>query len=416
MFHKGKLAVFITSTLIVLYGVSAAFYGKVVAKDEAYTELRVFIDALKKINDDYVQPPELEKVQEGALRGLIESLDPYSSFLSKDQVESIRKRKATGKAGVGVVLSKRTELIYVVSTRRNGPAEEAGLRAGDFVIVVDGVSVEDKSIPEVESMLAGAEGSKVKVSVFRSSRSKPVEFEVARRAETVPPVGSKMLDGGVGLLEINSLAKPTIDQARVKLRTLISAGAQKILLDVRACADGTVEDGAELANLFVKNGLLYYSRNRTGDRVEEVKAKAESFVTDLPVAVLIDGTTAGAAEVAAGALKDVRRGVLVGEKSFGIGSAQKTFELKSGAVLILSTSKVYTPSGKMIQDENPRQAGIRPDVQAPDDDRHQDLLVESYYDDKDEVAKYKTLREKIAKEQVDRALEVLSGAPLKKAA
>src|SRR5204862_6107408 len=109
MFHKGKLIVFVGSALIVLYGVSAAFYGKVVAKDEAYKELSVFIDALKKINDDYVEPPDLDKVQEGALRGLIESLDPYSSFLTKDQIDGIEKRKAAGKAGIGVVLSKRTE-------------------------------------------------------------------------------------------------------------------------------------------------------------------------------------------------------------------------------------------------------------------------------------------------------------------
>jgi len=416
MFHKGKLIVFVGSALIVLYGVSAAFYGKVVAKDDAYKELSVFIDALNKINADYVEPPDLDKVQEGALRGLIESLDPYSSFLTKDQIDGIEKRKAAGKAGIGVVLSKRTELIYVVSTRQNGPAAEAGIRAGDFIIVVDGLNVEDKSIPEVESLLRGPEGSSVKVSVFRSSRTKPVEFELARRPEVVPPVGSKMLDGGVGLLEISSLARPTIDQARVKLRTLISAGAQKVLLDLRGCADGAVGDGAELANFFLQSGLVCYSRNHAGEQVEEVKVKPESFITDLPLALLIDGTTAGAAEVAAGAIKDAHRGTVVGERSFGLGSSQSRFTLKNGALLILSTAKIFTPSGRMIEDENPRQAGIRADLQAPDDDRHQDLLVESYYDDKDEVAKYKVFREKIAKEQLDRALEVLARVPLKKAA
>jgi carboxyl-terminal processing protease len=202
----------------------------------------------------------------------------------------------------------------------------------------------------------------------------------------------------------------------VKLRTLISAGAQKILLDLRGCADGAVADGAELANFFLQTGLVCYSRNRAGERVEEVKVKPESFITDLPLAVLIDGTTAGAAEVAVGAIKDAHRGTVVGERSFGVGSSQSRFTLKSGALLILSTAKIFTPSGRMIQDENPRQAGIRPDLQAPDDDRHQDLLVESYYDDKDEVAKYKVFREKIAKEQLDRALEVLARVPLKKAA
>ena len=147
MFQKSKLIVFVSSALIVLYGISAAFYGRVVATDEAYKDLSVFIDALKKINDDYVKVPDLDKVQEGALRGLINSLDPYSSFLTKEQADALEKRKSNGKAGIGVVLSKRTDLIYAVSTTRNGPAAEAGLRPGDYLVVIDGVNVEDMSIP-----------------------------------------------------------------------------------------------------------------------------------------------------------------------------------------------------------------------------------------------------------------------------
>ena len=183
MLQKGKLIVFVSSALIVLYGVSAAFYGKVVAKDEAYKELSVFIEALRKINDDYVEPPDLQKVQEGAMRGLIEALDPYSSFLTREQIAALEKRKARGTAGAGVVLSKRAELICVVSTQRNGPAEEEGIRPGDYFIAIDGVSVEDKSILEADSLLRGPEGSKVKVTVFRSARTKPLEVELTRKAD-----------------------------------------------------------------------------------------------------------------------------------------------------------------------------------------------------------------------------------------
>jgi carboxyl-terminal processing protease len=416
MFQKSKLIVFVSSALIVLYGISAAFYGRVVAKDEAYKDLSVFIDALKKINDDYVKPPDLDKVQEGALRGLIDSLDPYSSFLTREAAEALEKRKAHGRAGVGVVLSKRTDLIYTVSTTRNGAAAEAGLRPGDYLVVIDGTNVEEMSIPEVESLLRGAEGSKVKVSVFRSSRTKPVEIEITRRLEVAPSVGSRILDGGVGVLEVTSLARPTIDQLRVKLRTLVSAGAQKLILDLRDCADGALVDGAEVANLFVREGVLYGTRGRTGENVEEVRAKADGFVTDLPLAVLINGSTAGAAELAVGALKDLKRGTVIGEKSFGYGSSQSRFQLRSGALLILSTVKILTPSGKMIQDENPRHAGIKPDLEAPDDDRHQDLLVEAYYDEQEDNAKYRSLREKIFKEQLDKAVEVLSKVPVRKAA
>ena len=408
MVHKGKLVVFLVSSLVVLYGISAAFYGRVVAKDEAYRELSVFIDAFKKINDDYVEAPDLNKVKDGAMRGLIEALDPYSSYLSKEQMTALDKRRANGSAGVGVVLSKRADMIYVVSAQRGSSADEAGVRSGDYLVSIDGVNTEEKSILEVEGLLKGADGSKVKATVFRSARTKPLEIEMTRKSATPAPVNMRMLDNNVGVLEVASLGRSALDQARVKLKSLISSGAQKLILDLRDCAEGSAGEGAELANLFVRDGVLYYSRNRQGDKVDEVKANAEKFVTDLPLAILINGSTAGAAEVVVGALKDHERATLVGEKSFGMGSSQMRVPLDSGAVLILSTARIFTPRGKMIQDENLRQAGIKPDVQAPDDERHQDLLVDAYYDEQDDVMKYKKLRERISKEQLDKALEVLS--------
>ncbi len=419
MLHKGKLLVFVCSLAIVLYAVSAAFYGKVVAKDEAYKELSVFMDALDKINKDYVEAPDMSKVQEGAMRGLMEALDPYSTFLSKDQIQQMEKRKAAGNAGIGMVISKRTDVIYVVTTHKGGPAEEAGVRPGDYLMMVDGTSVEDKSILEVESLLRGAPGSTVKLTIFRNSRTKPVEFNLTRKPEQPVPVESQMLSGNVGVLDVSSLADSTINQARVKLKTLVSAGAQKLVLDLRDCADGPIADGAELANFFLRDGVITFSQNKQGMKVQEIKADPSHFITDLPLVVLINSSTAGAAEIAAGALKDLKRATTIGEKSFGCGSSQKQIALKSGGALILSVAKYYTPSGKLIQDETARSAGIKPDVQSPDEDRRQDLLVEAYYDDQqDDTAKYRQLVDRINKEQMDKALEILSKmpVPLKKAA
>ncbi len=419
MLHKGKTLVFFCSLLIVLYAVSAAFYGKVVAKDEAYRELSVFMDALKKINEDYVEAPDMSKVQEGAFRGLIEALDPYSSFLTKEQMQQLEKRKEAGNAGVGVVLSKRTDVVYIVAAHRGGPAESAGLRAGDYLMMVDGLSVEDRSILEVESLLRGAADSTVKVTVFRSARTKPSEYTLTRKADLQVQVVSQMLEGGVGVLDVSSLAGSTLEQVRVKLKTLISAGTQRLALDLRDCADGQIMDGAELANLFLHEGLVAYSQNRQGEKVQEINADPKKFITDVPMVVLINGSTAGAAEIAAGALKDLKRATVVGDKSFGQGSSQKQIILKSGAALILSTAKFYTPAGKMIQDDVSRNAGIKPDVQSPDDDHRQDLLVDAYYDDQqDDAGKYKQVLDKINKEQMDKALEILSKIPaqLKKAA
>jgi carboxyl-terminal processing protease len=210
---------------------------------------------------------------------------------------------------------------------------------------------------------------------------------------------------------MTSMRAPAAEEARVKLKTLISAGAEKLILDLRDCADGQVEDGTELANLFLKNGVIYQSKDREGKVVAQAEADPEKSLTDLPMAVLINGSTAGPAEIVAGALKDRNRAKVVGERSFGAGSSQKRITLKNGSVLILSTAKYYTPSGKMIQEENVRSTGIRPDIQSPDSDRRQELLVEAYYDEKEDAAKYNELRAKVSKEQLRKALEILGAVP-----
>jgi carboxyl-terminal processing protease len=419
MLHKGKLLVFLGSFLIVLYGMSALFYGKVVAKDDAYKELAVFIDVLNKVKDDYVEAPNMNKVQEGAMRGLIDALDPYCSFLSKEQYEAIQKNKANAKAGVGIVLSKRSDVIYIVSCEHDGSAAAAGIRPGDYLISVNGQNVEDRSILEADNLLHGVPGSKIKVTIFRASKTKTLDFELPIKPQPSDLITSKMLDGNVGLLGVSSLAGPSVEQIKVKLKTLISAGAQKIILDLRDCAEGEAQNGSDLANFFLQDGVIYFSQNRQGEKVQTVEAKPEKFITNLPLVVLIDGSTAGAAEIAAGALKDLKRATVAGEKSFGVGSAQKTVQLKSGAVLILSMAKYCTPGGKVIQDETVRNAGIAPDVLVPDEDKRQDLMVESYYDDQDDdQVKYQQFQEKIDKIQLDKALELLSKqkAPAKKAA
>jgi len=227
-----------------------------------------------------------------------------------------------------------------------------------------------------------------------------------------------MLDGKVGLLIVSSLGGSSVEQVKIKLKTLISAGAEKLILDLRDCAEGNPESGAETANFFLHSGTIYFSQNRQKEKIQAVDAAPEKHITDLPLVVLINSSSAGAAEITAGALKDQKRATIVGEKSFGVGSAQKTITLKSGARIILSVAKYCTPDGKIIQDETPGKTGIIPDVQSPDDEKRQELAVESYYEDKDDPAKYQQLQEKIDKIQLDKAVEFLesSKAPIKKAA
>jgi carboxyl-terminal processing protease len=402
MLQKGKILIVTLSALVILYGVSAAF----ISGDTAYPALNVFMAALRHVNSEYVEAPDMNKVQEGAMRGLIEALDPYSTFLSKEKIQEIDARKG-GTGSVGIVLSKRGNILCVVSNERGGPSESAGVRPGDFVTAIDDTNVEDSSLQEAASMLRGAPGTQVKISVFRGTQTKPIDIKMTRQS-IEPVVSTRMLDGHIGVLEMSSLVAPAVDQARLKLKTLVSAGAQKLILDLRSCASGEASNGAEVANFFLKSGTIYASKNRDAQVVQESKASADKMITDVPMAVLINASSAGPAEIVPGALKANGRATIVGEKSFGMASTQKRIPLKNGDVLILSTEKFYTPDGKVIEnDDTPRDNGIKPNLESPDPEKLQDLLVDSYFDGQEDAAKFKQLQEKIAQDQFDKAVEVL---------
>lgn len=408
MLHKSKLLVFLGSLIIVLYGASAAFYGKVVAKEDAYREIAVFMEVLSRVEEDYVEPPDMDKVEQGAMQGLMSALDPYSSFLPRERYDAVQKHNSVSRAGSGMVISRRADVVSIVSCDPGGPGDQMGIRPGDYLVSVDGKQVEDLSILEVESILRGDPGSKVTVEIFRNSLSEPLKLELTRALPSQVVVASSVLNRNVGLLTVGSLEGSSTEQISKRLNKLIDEGIERIVLDLRNCAEGSPSDGAKLVSFFLDNGTIYYSRNRSGEKVDVVEADPAEFVTDIPLVVLINSSTAGAAEIVAGALKDRGRATVVGEKSFGLGSTQKTIELKSGDVLVLSTAKFCTPGGKVIQDETIRDAGVEPDIQVPDSETRQDLAVESYYDNQDETLKYNQLRQKIDRIQLEKALEILN--------
>jgi len=413
MSHKAKVLIFVISFVILLYGASAAFFAK-----EAYRELAIFMDAIKKINDEYVEVPDMNKVHEGAIRGLFDALDHYSTFLTREQLNELEKRNNTGYVGAGMFVSKppterseRSDVFYVVSVEAQGAADKANIRPGDYLLSVNGEDVGNKSLFEVNNLLSGAPGTVVKLTIFRDSKTKLQDVELTLQESVSGQVTSRILDGNIGYLRIASLNDAFVEQARINLKTLVSAGADKILLDLRNCVEGEPAGGAEVANFFLKEGVIYFSQGRNGEKIDVVTASPEKFLTDLPAALLLNRSTAGAAEIIAGALKDHGRAKLIGEKTFGVGSSQKTIKLKSGAALILSTAKYCTPNGTIIQAETARKAGIEPDFTSPDTEKRQDLAVEFYYDydDEDDDDKYRKLQEKIHQIQLDKATEILLG-------
>jgi len=405
MSNKAKILIFAVSFIILLYGASAAFFAK-----EAYKELAIFMDVIQKIRDEYVDVPDMDKVHEGAMRGLFDALDPYSTFLTREQFDELEKRSAAGSADAGMVVFKRSDVVQVVSVQEQGASDKAGIRPGDYLLSVNDMEVHNKSLYEVNNLLHGDPGTSVRLAVFRESQTSSQDIELTLNEPASVQVTSRILEGNVGYLRIASLKGASVEQAKVNLKTLISAGVEKILLDLRSCAEGEPGAGAEVANFFLKEGVIYFSQDRNGVKLEVVSASPEKFLTDLPMALLTNRSTAGAAEIIAGALKDHDRARLIGEKTFGVGSSQKTIKLKSGAALILSTAKYTTPDGNIIQADTARRSGIEPNFESPDASTRQDLAVESLYDyDEEDDDKYRKIQEKILQIQLDKALEVLSG-------
>ncbi len=404
-----KILVAVLSLLVVGYASMAMFYGQVVAVDgDAYREIAVFVDVLKKINDDYVESPNMQKVMNGAMRGLVESLDPYGGYFTRDQLAALDRQKEQQKGDVGLVLSKKPELIYVVSVLENSPARKGGIRPGDFIISINKVSTYSQHLSEVEGELRGQPGTDVTLAVLRGSQAEPIDIKLTREEVRFPEFTQKILEDGLGYLAVPFIHQTAGEEFRTKLKMLQAAGARKLILDFRYTAGGDTSQALQIVNFFIREGLLAFTQGKAKGK-REIKADPALHFCEMPLVVLTNGFTSGAAELIAGALKDSRRGTIVGEKSFGQGSIQERIELKDGSVLVLTSALYYTPSGKVIQADSGKQGGILPDIVSPEEKVKADIALKNYLRNRDENSdhSFQELMEEIDGIQLRKALEVV---------
>lgn len=408
MYKKGKIFILLISMSVVVYTLVGLFYGRVVAENDGYKEIKTFVDVLKRVNDDYVEKPNIQKVMDGAMKGLLEALDPYSGYLPKEKLEEIEKRKQTAKGEIGLELSKRGGLVYVVAPIEDSPAYRAGIRPDDYLDTIDDKPTADLSLIEIASLLRGPENSEVKLTIVRSASSKPIEKKIKREIPKLPGLTAQTLEGNIGHIKTTYLREGIAQEFIDKLNGLMRGGVKKIILDLRNNPGGQFNDALAISNAFLRKGIIVSVRSREGTKVD-YEAKSEKAICDLPLVVLVNQSTAGPAEIIAASILDNKRGEVVGEKTFGIGSRQKMVTMKNGSALLLSTEKYLTPSGKPIQDESPRASGIRPSVIYPEESYKSDLLLRDYLDEStDADAKYKKLVERLEREQLQKAIEVLN--------
>ena len=354
-----KYFVVAMSTCLVILLLVGARANSATSSDDQYRHLAVYTEVLSHIKSDYVEEPDLKNVTLGALNGLLESIDPYASYLSADQYKQYEKTKDSmnKKASVGLVVSKRLGYLGVVDAIPGSPADKAGLNTGDILESINGVSTRDMPLVYAEMLLEGEPGSKVELGLMRFSHPEPTKISLTRAHIQYPPVTGKMLQDQIGYVEVPSVDAAHIREVKSKIEELQKQGAKKLILDMRDDPAGTPEDGARLADLFLDKGVITYAQGQKYPR-QNLDASAANTVTKLPVTIITNRGTAGAAEVAAAALQDAKRAELVGERTYGKAAVHKTIVMDDGSAIILSVAKYYSPSGKSIQDN-----GVLPGVQ-----------------------------------------------------
>ena len=325
-------------------------------------QLRIFESVLQHIQSDYVDEPNMDKVRAGALRGLAYGLDPYSTYLTPDQVKEYSAGNKDNVAGIGAELSQVASYLYVIAPMKGSAADQAGIKPGDIIEYIDNKATRDISLYDAKQLLNGPAGSEVKLRVLRANSS-PLTINVKRATGRAPAAEARMEAGKVGILRINSFTDGESTEIKARLQDLLKQGAQKIVIDVRDTAGGSLNEAVNVANLFIKDGVLAQTIGREGKALKTFQADPKAVVFTGPVVALIDTGTAGAAEVVASAIAERNRGQVVGEKSFGAGTEQQLFTLRGGDGLLLTTVKWASANGKTFLGEDRAHSGVTPNVE-----------------------------------------------------
>jgi carboxyl-terminal processing protease len=357
MTSRTRLLVLFVSAPVIAFAVIGGFLGNVMARsDDTYAHLRVFQDVVALIMSNYVEQPNLDSVMRGAMRGLADNLDSDSAFLTAPQVRQIENGEQPGPADVGIELTHQYYL-RVVAARDDSPAARAGIRPGDFVRILESRPTRDMSAFEGSRLLHGAPGSKVKLTIIRGSAAEPHVVELTREAlAAAPDVKSHMQGDGVGYVRVAAFDKRAAEQVRTHVAALAKTGATKLIVDVRNSAAGDLAEGVAVARLFVPSGTLAIHDSRTAGQQKFEAAKGDGSIT-LPIEVLVDSGTSGAAEIFAAALAGNKRAELVGEHTVGRAGTQELVKLPDASGLWITSSRYLTPAGASIQSK-----GLEPTV------------------------------------------------------
>jgi carboxyl-terminal processing protease len=357
MTSRTRFIAILISAPVIAFTLIGGLLGHAMARaDETYANLRVFNDVVSLIMSNYVERPNMEGVMRGAMRGLAEGLDSDSAYLTQAQVRQFDNGEQPAAADVGITLTHQYYL-RVVAARDDSPAARAGIRPGDFVRLLDSRPTRDMSALEGQRLLAGAVGSKIKITVIRGGgAAEPHVVELTREAPPTVDVKSRQQGDGIGYVRIASFGRRTAEQLRSQIASLTKGGATRVIIDVRNSAGGDLAEGIAAARLFVSSGTIAVRESRSNGQVKIAAEKGDGAIT-MPVTLLVDTGTSGPAEVFAAALAGNKRAELIGERTVGRTGVQGLVKLPDGSALWITSTRYLTPAGAQLQAK-----GLEPDI------------------------------------------------------
>ena len=367
------------------------------SKRNAYNKLKVFSEILSLIESNYVDPTQNDLMIEGAIIGMVKSLDPHTSYMSPVSYKEMQE-ETTGKfGGLGIEISIRDGVLTVVSPIEDTPAFLVGIKPGDKIIKIEDESTLDMTLPDAVSRLRGDTGTPINITVYRKSFKAPKEFTIVRDIIKVRSVVNKMYEKDIGYIKIRNFSKNTSSDLDKALADLKQKGITKLILDVRNNPGGLLNQAVEVTDRFLnKENLIVYTKGRSNEQNMRFTSHDKVAGVSYPMIILVNGGSASASEIVAGALQDLNRAIILGTTTFGKGSVQTIIPLSDGSALRLTTARYYTPSGRVIQEN-----GITPDIfvemePLSKNEKKEDKVVES----EEKIRLRRFLREKDLKKHL----------------
>jgi carboxyl-terminal processing protease len=349
--------------LVIVAALLSMFTGAVMAKrlpfqGEAYENLKVFTEVLSHIESNYVEEADPQKLIHGAIRGMLRTLDPHSSFMPPDVYREMQVETEGRFGGLGIEISLRDDILTVVAPIEGTPAFRAGIQAGDQIVKIEGETTKDITLIDAVKKLRGPEGSAVTISIFRKGFTEPKDFTLTRAVIQIKSVRWKKLPDDIGYVKLRSFQKSTTDELEEALQDLEEQKIRALVLDLRNNPGGLLEQAIAVSDEFLEGGkLIVYTKGRLAGQNMKGYSKNDRAHLEYPMVILVNGGSASASEIVAGALQDLGRATVIGTQSFGKGSVQTIIPLSDGSGLRLTTAKYYTPQGREINGK-----GITPDV------------------------------------------------------